>query len=125
MVETSFIPKGQQHQPASHAVVLPPAGVPATLKAGDDRIELATPGISVVVNRKPFRISYLYKGKPLVAEKSGYAKGEKFESIEFALEDGEALYGAGARAVGMNRRGHRFQLYNKADYGYGLSLIHI
>ena len=119
VVETSFIPKGQQHQPASHAVVLPPAGVPATLKAGDDRIELATPGISVVVNRKPFRISYLYKGKPLVAEKSGYAKGEKFESIEFALEDGEALYGAGARAVGMNRRGHRFQLYNKADYGYG------
>src|SRR3712207_5125752 len=27
VVETTFIPKGQQHDPASHAVVLPPAGV--------------------------------------------------------------------------------------------------
>ena len=119
VVETTFIPNGQQHDPASHAVVLPPAGIQASLKAEGNRIEFATPGIAVVVDRKPFRISYLYQGKPLVAEKGGYAKGDKFETIEFALDDGEALYGAGARAVGMNRRGNRFQLYNKADYGYG------
>ncbi len=119
VVETTFIPNGEQHDPASHAVVLPPAGIQASLKAEANRIEFATPGITVVVDRKPFRISYLYKGKPLVAEKGGYAKADKFETIEFALDDGEALYGAGARAVGMNRRGNRFQLYNKADYGYG------
>jgi oligosaccharide 4-alpha-D-glucosyltransferase len=29
------------------------------------------------------------------------------------------LYGGGARALGMNRRGHRLQLYNRAHYGYG------
>lgn len=48
-------------------------------------------------------------------------KGEPrvLEAIEFALDKDEALYGAGARAVGMNRRGNRFTLYNKADYGYG------
>ncbi|RZA35815.1 MAG: DUF5110 domain-containing protein [Lysobacteraceae bacterium] len=119
VVETTFIPNGQQHDPASHAVVLPPTGIPASLKEEGNRIELATPGITVVVDKKPLRISYLYKGKPLVAEKGGYARGDKLESIEFALDDGEALYGAGARAAGMNRRGHRFQLYNKADYGYG------
>jgi oligosaccharide 4-alpha-D-glucosyltransferase len=119
VVETTFIPHGQQHDPASHAVVLLPSDVGATLKADARRIEFATPGITVLVDKQPFRISYLYKGKPLVAEKGGYAKGAKLESIEFALEDGEALYGAGARAVGMDRRGKRFQLYNKADYGYG------
>lgn len=118
VVETTFIPHGQQHDPASHAVVLAPRDVGATLKADAQRIEFATPGITVLVDKQPFRISYLYKGKPLVAEKGGYAKGAKLESIEFALEDGEALYGSGARAVGMDRRGKRFQLYNKADYGY-------
>ncbi|MGH8854820.1 MAG: TIM-barrel domain-containing protein [Telluria sp.] len=118
VVETTFIPNGEQLDLASHAVVLAPVDVGATLKTGTDRIEFATPGITVVVDKRPFRISYLYKGKPLVAEKGGYARGDKLESIEFALEEGEALYGAGARAVGMNRRGKRFQLYNRADYGY-------
>ena len=119
VVETTFIPNGEQLDPASHAVVLVPVDVGATLKNEGNRIELATPGITVVVDKKPFRISYLYKGQPLVAEKGGYARGDKFETIEFALDEGEALYGAGARAVGMNRRGNRFQLYNRADYGYG------
>jgi alpha-glucosidase/oligosaccharide 4-alpha-D-glucosyltransferase len=70
-----------------------------------------------------------------VAEKRGYihvkddvALGSKdinkgaareLEAIEFALDKDEALYGAGSRAVGMNRRGHRYTLYNKAHYGYG------
>lgn len=119
VVETTFIPNGQQHDPLSHAVVLAPGEVSTTLKTEGNRIEFATPGITVVVDKAPLRISYLYKGKPLVAEKGGYSRGDKLESIEFALEDGEALYGAGARAAGMNRRGNRFQLYNRADYGYG------
>jgi len=119
VVETTFIPKGQQLDPSSHAVVLAPVDVGATLKNEAKRIEFATPGITVVVDKQPFRISYLYKGKPLVAEKRGYGREGSHETIEFALDEGEALYGAGARAVGMNRRGNRFQLYNKADYGYG------
>jgi oligosaccharide 4-alpha-D-glucosyltransferase len=119
VVETTFIPRGEQPDPASHAVVLAPVDVGATFKDAGTRIEFATPGITVVVDKEPLRISYLYRGKPLVAEKGGYAKGAKLETIEFALEDGEALYGAGARAVGMNRRGNRFELYNRADYGYG------
>jgi oligosaccharide 4-alpha-D-glucosyltransferase len=119
IVETTFIPKGETYDPRSHAVVLAPVAVGATLKDAGDTLEYVTPGIAVTVRKQPFRISYAYKGKPLVAEKGGYSKRDKLESIQFALDDGEALYGAGARAVGMNRRGNRFQLYNKADYGYG------
>ena len=121
IVETTFVPKGERYEPASHAVVLVPAPVAATLKDEGGRITYATEGISVTVDKQPFRISYAYKGKPLVAEKRGYArpKGDALESIEFSLDGGEALYGAGARAVGMNRRGNRFRLYNRADYGYG------
>ena len=88
IVETTFVPNGQQFDPASHAVVLAPVDVGATLEADARRIEFATPGITVRVDKQPFRISYLYKGKPLVAEQGGYARGDKFESISFALEDG-------------------------------------
>jgi len=119
VVETTFIPNGEQFDPASHAVILAPTSIPATLRDDGARIVFATDGIAVTVDKKPFRISYAYKGNPLVAEKRGFGRIDGHDSIEFALSDGEALYGAGARAVGMNRRGNRFRLYNKADYGYG------
>lgn len=119
VVETTFIPKGERFDPNSHAVILAPTAVPATLKDEGGRIVFATDGITVTVDKQPFRISYAYKGNPLIAEKRGFGRIEGHDSIEFALAGGEALYGAGARAVGMNRRGNRFRLYNKADYGYG------
>lgn len=119
IVETTFIPAGEQLDPASHAVVLAPAAVPVRLTERANTIDYATAGISVTITRAPFRIAYAYKGRPLVAEKRGYSREASGERIEFALDATEALYGAGARAVGMNRRGHRFALYNKAHYGYG------
>jgi oligosaccharide 4-alpha-D-glucosyltransferase len=93
--------------------------VPVKVQEDAARIVLATEGITVTVEKSPFRIGYSYKGKPLVAEKRGYGHDDKLESIEFAVDGGEALYGAGSRAVGMNRRGYRFPLYNKASYGFG------
>jgi alpha-glucosidase/oligosaccharide 4-alpha-D-glucosyltransferase len=135
IVETTFVPNGEQVDPNSHAVVLAPAAVKTTLATKANSIEYATAGIVVTITKSPFQIAYAYKGKQLVAEKHGYVKikddaengskdinkGEarELEAIEFALDKDEALYGAGARAVGMNRRGNRFTLYNKADYGYG------
>jgi alpha-glucosidase (family GH31 glycosyl hydrolase) len=38
--------------------------------------------------------------------------------LQFGIEEKEVLYGGGARALGMNRRGYRLPLYNKAHYGY-------
>jgi alpha-glucosidase/oligosaccharide 4-alpha-D-glucosyltransferase len=137
IVETTFVPNGERADPPSpsHAVVLAPATVKTSLVAKANSIEYATPGIVVTITKSPFQIAYAYKGRKLVAEKHGYLrmkddaatgskdihKGEarELEAIEFALDKDEALYGAGERAVGMNRRGHRFTLYNKAHYGYG------
>jgi alpha-glucosidase (family GH31 glycosyl hydrolase) len=119
IVETSFVPRGEAFDPASHAVVLQPGLAKAAVKDADGRVQLVTDGITVTVEKAPLRISYAYKGRPLVAEKQGYGHAGELESIEFALEDDEALYGAGARAAGMNRRGKRFRLFNKASYGFG------
>lgn len=118
VVETTFIPKGESIDPVSHAVVLPPATVASTLRDHGAVLEFATPGITVRVEKRPFRISYAYKGQPLLAEKRGYHREGRMEVLDFSLDGDEALYGAGARAVGMNRRGNRFQLYNRAHYGY-------
>lgn len=118
IMETVFVPNGEAQDTRSHAVVMAPKGA-ARVTAVGGAVEFTTGGISATITRSPFGISYAYKGRPLVAEKNGYTRKDKHESIDFALAPGEALYGGGARALGMNRRGHRLPLYNKAHYGYG------
>ncbi|HEX8957920.1 MAG TPA: glycosyl hydrolase, partial [Burkholderiaceae bacterium] len=114
VIETSFVPIGEQFDPHSHAVVEVPQGVKTGFKDEGGAIDYSTGGLSVHIVKQPFAISYAYRGKPVTAEKGGYAKIADGESLSFALDDGEALYGGGARALGMNRRGYRLRLYNKA-----------
>jgi alpha-glucosidase (family GH31 glycosyl hydrolase) len=118
IVETSFIPQGEQFNPDSVAVVMTPATVRPTVKETTDRLELKTAGISVTIKKSPFQISYFYHGRLLTSENAGYVKDERGETLSFNLDPDEALYGTGARALGMNRRGNRVPLYNKAHYGY-------
>ena len=118
ILETSFIPAGEVFNPASDAVILLPKSTEATLNNTATALEFATAGIVVTVTKSPFMIAYSYHGRPLISEKSGYVKDARGETLAFNLDSSEALYGAGARALGMNRRGNRLPLYNKADYGY-------
>lgn len=120
IVETSFIPAGERFDPASHAVVMQPAAPAARAmvreQAGGLQFDLGA--LSVEVRRAPFGLAYAYRGKPLTAEKNGYARTAQGERIDFTLTPEEVIYGAGARVLGMNRRGYRLPLYNKAHYGY-------
>ncbi len=118
IIETSFIPTGEVFDPKSHAVVLE-NGIVADLEETEKRIVYGnSDGISVRITKEPFHISYRYKGKELISENKGYLKTDSTEILNFNLDKDEVMYGAGARVVGMNRRGKRLQLYNKAHYGY-------
>jgi oligosaccharide 4-alpha-D-glucosyltransferase len=134
IVETTFVPRGEAADASSHAVVLAPVAVKTTLASKAASLTYTAGAMQVTISKAPFQIAYAYKGRKLVAEKHGYlskqddlVNGSKdihqgsartLQAIEFALDKDEALYGAGERAVGMNRRGNRFTLYNKAHYGY-------
>lgn len=118
IVETVFIPNGEEVKNQSHAVILKPKPVSSELLETTDSFELKTHGISVNIQKQPFQISYSYKEKPIISEKMGYVKNDSLETLQFNLIKDEILYGGGARALGMNRRGHRLQLYNRAHYGY-------
>jgi alpha-glucosidase (family GH31 glycosyl hydrolase) len=126
IIETTFIAKAETPLApvfaASHAVVMPPQAVKVGIHDSKDALEYTTGGIAVTVSKSPFQIAYTYKGKPLLAENEGYVKKEGVKDvdfgIEFRIEADESLYGGGARALGLDRRGNRLRLYNKAHYGY-------
>jgi alpha-glucosidase (family GH31 glycosyl hydrolase) len=119
MVETTFIPNGQKHPVNSHAVVASVETDVLQLTQSIGVVRLTTSaGLKVNIQQKPFQISYWHHDKPVISENWGYEKAEDSEKIHFNLTTDELLYGAGARALGMNRRGYRLQLYNRAHYGY-------
>ncbi|GAA0719961.1 glycoside hydrolase family 31 protein [Aquimarina litoralis] len=118
IVETSFIPTGETYNASSHAVILK-NGIEANVTETDELITYGVAnGISVLISKEPFHISYLYNDKELISEKDGYVKTDTTEILNFNLDKEEVIYGAGSRVVGMNRRGNRLQLYNRAHYGY-------
>jgi len=118
IIETSFTPVGEHVQPASHAVVLKPEKIKAQFHSDAQHLRYVAGNMVVHINRAPFQISYTYKNKALIAEHQGYQQSAQGRRLDFRLDPDEALYGAGARALGMNRRGYRLPLYNKAHYGY-------
>lgn len=132
IIETTFVPTNEIFNPNSHAVILTPSIVEVNYDEEDNSINFSTSGLSVGITKEPFQISYYFKGEALISEKQGYYKSsheslemvlgnivaDSTEKIEFNLTRDEVLYGAGARALGMNRRGYRLPLYNRAHYGY-------
>lgn len=118
IIETTFVPKGEYFKLESHAVVAKPYNSYFEMTDRGNDILLKTKGLYVSITKSPFQISYYYKEKFIISEKEGYVKNDSLETIQFNLTKDEVLYGGGARALGMNRRGNRLQLYNRAHYGY-------
>lgn len=96
-----------------------------------NQLTLTLNKLSAVINKAPFSIRYYQKNKQqkdtlLIAEQQGFfsdtvveeTKNLAVQGFRFNLSDTEKLLGGGERVLGMDRRGHRFPLYNRAHYGY-------
>ncbi|PQJ80925.1 glycosyl hydrolase [Polaribacter porphyrae] len=118
IVETTFIPKNEKEIQGSHAVVLSEKYNDVEFDENETKINFSSNQVAVKITKKPFNISYWQNGIKLTSEKNGYQKTNDFETITLSLTSDEVLYGTGARALGMNRRGNRLRLYNRAHYGY-------
>ncbi|MDE3145140.1 MAG: glycoside hydrolase family 31 protein [Bacteroidota bacterium] len=47
------------------------------------------------------------------------SQNNEYHSLSFLLNDDEKIFGGGERALPLNRRGYRINLYNNPWYGYG------
>lgn len=119
IIETSFVPKDQNYNSNSHAVIKQPEKLKVKFSKSKNHLALNTNALKVNINLAPFQIQYSdHKGNLLLSEKNGYTKKDSTETLDFNIGADDVLYGGGARALGMNRRGNRLQLNNRAHYGY-------
>ncbi|NJL13935.1 MAG: DUF4968 domain-containing protein [Microscillaceae bacterium] len=117
-VEVSFIPRGLALPDSSHAVVLSPQAHTIRFQEDETKIILHSESLRIEIQKSPFRLSFYNQDQLLTQETEGYFEQGAMRGFAFALQEEEALYGTGARALPLDRRGYRLELYNKAHYAY-------
>ncbi|WP_160154658.1 TIM-barrel domain-containing protein [Microbulbifer sp. ALW1] len=94
------------------------ADVQAQLSVSEQALRYSLGELTAVIHKSPFHIEYLRNDKPLLSEEHGFFANQTMRGFRFKLSEEEKLIGGGQRVLGMDRRGHRLPLYNKAHYGY-------
>jgi oligosaccharide 4-alpha-D-glucosyltransferase len=84
----------------------------------DSTLAFMTDGLTALIDKSPVRVSFMKDGEVLVGEEHGYFAYDTVRGFRFELDAGEKILGGGQRVMGMDRRGKRMPLYNKASYGY-------
>ncbi|GGE32750.1 TIM-barrel domain-containing protein [Psychroflexus planctonicus] len=116
VLQVRFLENKLESLPESHAVELPKSKSSIEVKTNENTLEFFQYGLAVEIQKQPFAIRYVYKGEELLQHKNGFST--ETVKVDFKIDENETLMGGGARALGMNRRGHQLPLYNRAHYGY-------
>jgi len=118
IIEVQFLTDTQPAHPPSWSVVKSPEPTTMSVTKNERGFTVDTSGLSVDIVHEPFQLKYRYKNTPLVSENRGYFENGQYSGFKFNLQDSEAIYGGGERALPMNRRGYSLPLYNTVSYGY-------
>ncbi|MEM0910516.1 MAG: TIM-barrel domain-containing protein, partial [Pseudomonadota bacterium] len=117
-IEVHYQPDGARQLPSFAIDETAIASVATEFKQVEDEYLFELPEFQVKVFTSPYRLAFLRDGEVISEEEVGGFITETLRGFRFTLRDGEQLYGGGQRVLGMDRRGHRMPLYNKAHYGY-------
>ncbi|MFT6268757.1 MAG: oligosaccharide 4-alpha-D-glucosyltransferase [Alphaproteobacteria bacterium] len=120
-VEVFYQPEGFESETQLPSFALPEAH---SVYTQSELVSTATgyrfilPDVTVTVTASPFTLSFSNETGLLASEEIGMFANATMRGFRFELAENEAFLGGGQRVLGMNRRGYRMPLYNRAHYGY-------
>ena len=95
------------------------------LSSRSNQLILRNNQLSAEITKQPLSVKYFYQGRLLTEQKDFFQANSitpelsrAVHGVRFKLSDNEKILGGGERVLGMDRRGHRIPLYNRAHYGY-------
>ncbi len=80
-------------------------------------LSLVNGDLTAVIEKSDLSVSYYHNSIHMVTQNEYFLNNQK-RGFNFEIDDTEKIMGGGERVLGMNRRGHRMPLYNRAHYGY-------
>ncbi|WP_395343944.1 TIM-barrel domain-containing protein [Ningiella sp. W23] len=117
-VEVFYQPEGVKQLPSFAISESDSVAPDVSLTQFDDRLTFALPELNVDVYRAPLRLVFKKGDIVLAQEEVGLFVHDTVRGFRFLMDDSEKMLGGGQRVLGMDRRGHRMPLYNRAHYGY-------
>lgn len=118
IIHSAFYPNSRPFNNQSYAAVLQPQKPGVEVTKESNRIRIQSDALSIEIQKQPFAIHFFQKGKLLFSEKHGYALTDTSQKRTLSIGEDDILYGGGERVLGMDRRGNRLEIYNRAHYGY-------
>jgi len=91
--------------------------IKANITESDTSVIFENGDLSAVINKSDLSVDF-YRGSQKIVRQKKYKQSEKKTGFHFELDEDEKIMGGGERVLGMDRRGHRMPLYNRAHYGY-------
>lgn len=73
--------------------------------------------LKAIIDKSDFSVSF-YENSTFLVKQTAYFLDDDKRGFKFKIDDNEKIMGGGERVLGMDRRGHRMPLYNRAHYGY-------
>ena len=114
-----FYEPHHSRQLPSFALVEQTQSVETSVNTNPTHIEFSTPKSFARLDPQTGQLAFGLNNEPVVVEEEvGLFYTETLRGFRFKLDSGEQLMGGGQRVLGMDRRGHRMPLYNRAHYGY-------
>ncbi len=86
-----------------------------------DMLEFSTKNIKLKIDKNPIKF-YYYRGDTIVLQDyATFFKHQGYRGTRLMLHKEEKLYGAGSRAIPLNRNGYDLPMFNRnvCDYKYG------
>ncbi len=118
-VEVVFTLADADSQPPAFALADRPRHVDVELEELDHALHIRTDGLSVEIQRSPFRLRYRHQDRELIEEEPGFVRDDDRAGFRFRIGEQERFFGGGSRVLGrMDRRGERLELYAQSAYKY-------
>ncbi|MEL6853155.1 MAG: TIM-barrel domain-containing protein, partial [Bacteroidota bacterium] len=126
IVNFQFFPKGMGSHMESEAVVLEPQSIQKRQlrEVADKLILTLDKGNRLEIHKQNFKLRYWQQDQVIFEEENGFFLDEREQLVgpvvgcRIQLKPEEKLFGGGARAIGLNRRGNRLYHENRAPLGY-------
>jgi oligosaccharide 4-alpha-D-glucosyltransferase len=115
IIKITYQPSGYTHnENVSDAVI----GKPVATSISNKQYTLQGKGTIALKNFQMSFIDGKISIKNSVFELNSVFEKAAFRGFTFKLQPGEKIFGGGERALPLNRRGYKFNLYNNPWYGY-------
>ncbi|MCI0692396.1 DUF5110 domain-containing protein, partial [candidate division KSB1 bacterium] len=126
IVKVKYIPAGALRRDTSLVAFYDdwPA-VDFTVQDFADSVNLQTNSLTITCRKRPFRLLFRERGGRLLLQErpaGGLGWKEAFRCAHFHQTPDEHFYGFGERGIDFDRKGHRFESYNRQKFGYNSAL---